>query len=42
VIIKPVTGKGAPSDGAPSEEPTMTAIEFEPTEVRTARQGGSR
>jgi hypothetical protein len=42
VIIKPVTGKGAPGDGAPVEEPTMTSIEFEPTDVRTARQGGVR
>lgn len=41
-IIKSVTGKGAPGDEAPSEEPTMTAIEFEPTEVKTAQQGGGR
>ena len=42
VIIKPVTGKGTPEEGAHSADLAMTEIEFEPTDVKTARQGGVR
>jgi len=41
VIIKPVTGKGPPGHESPAHEPTMTAMEFEPAEPKTAQQGGS-
>jgi len=41
VIIKPVSGKSPPGDESQAHEPTMTAMEFEPAEPKTARQGGS-
>ena len=42
VIVKPVSGKRPPGHEAPHHEPSMTTIDFEPAEPRTADQGGSK
>lgn len=42
VIVRPVSGKRPPGDEDAAAEPTMTAIEFEAPEPRTAQSGGSQ
>lgn len=37
VIVKPVTGKRPPGEEAKAEEPSMTTIEFEPTDRPVAQ-----
>jgi hypothetical protein len=41
VIVKPLGNKQGAADAEAVEEPTMTSIEFEPTEAKTANQGRS-
>ena len=36
VLIRPVSGKHPPVDDEAAEEPTMTTIEFEPVEKKSA------
>jgi hypothetical protein len=41
VIVTPLGGKQATEAGEAAEEPTMTSIEFEPADAKSAQQGGS-